>query len=113
MTSENYYELPFWINGNLTDEQQEIYDRLQFVSMVELFAEFDKSCKDESVVDSDLYEVTRGIIGDRLGLVSREIIGQVIGDEIAELSNRINVIDEKYENHRHDFSKMYCERPDN
>ena len=112
MTDKNYYELPFYINGELTPEQEELHDKLQFVPMAELFAEFDRSCKDESIVDSDLYEVTKGLIADRLGLVPREIMGQVLGDEIAELTSRINALDEKYENHRHDFSKSYCEKPD-
>jgi hypothetical protein len=111
MANENYYELPFYINGDLTPEQEEIHNRLQFVPTAELFAEFDKSVKDELIIDSDLYEVTRGLIADRLGLVPHDILGKVLGEELAELVNRINELEEKYVNHQHDFSKMYCEKP--
>ena len=93
-------------------EEREEYDKLIDLPLAKLMEEFDKTCVGGSIRNQLRYDVIRGIISDRLGLIHRNEFGTIFATELDELSDRITELENKFRTHRHDTSKLYSGRPE-
>jgi len=79
---------------------------------LKLFEEFDKTMDGEIIKDMVRYDVLRGVIADRLGLVHRDWFGPLFATELNELDGTLTNLENKFKNHRHDASKSYTTKPE-
>lgn len=105
------YEFPFFSTG-MNDAEKAVYDEVCFLPTLKLFEEFDKTMDHEFIKDRVRYDVLRGIISDRLGLLHRDVFGPVFAGELAETNDKISELDRKFKNHRHDYSKTFTTKPE-
>ncbi len=92
----------------MDNEETKVYDEVCKLPTLKLFEEFDKTMENsENIKNRTRYDVIRGVIADRLGLFHRDVAGPAIAGEIAEANDKIEELDRKFKNHRHDTSKSY------
>lgn len=107
----NDYEFPFF-STDMNDAEKAVYDKVYDLPTIKLFEEFDKTMNGEIIENKVRYDVLRGIISDRLGLVYRDWFGPVLATELNEMENRISTLEDKFKNHRHDHTKKYTSKPE-
>ena len=88
------YEFPFF-STNMNDEEKEVYDEVCNLSTIKLFEEFDKTMDHEHIKNMTRYDVIRGVISDRLGLVHRNWFGPILAVELNELDGAVSNLENK------------------
>ena len=107
----NDYEFPFF-STDMNSAEKAVYDTVVDLPTLKLFEEFDKTINGEMIKDRLRYDVLRGVISDRLGLLHRNVFGPVLAGELTEIYNKLDDLEHKFKNHRHDYSKAYTSKPE-
>jgi hypothetical protein len=105
------YEFPY-SSENMSDEELKIWDELYQLPLIKLIEEFDKVMDGDSIKDSVRYDIIRGMIADKLGLIHRDMFGPVFATELDKIDDRISTLESKFKSHRHDVSKAFSSKPE-